>query len=460
MPNRTMIQDLYQNFEADFAALIGSVRFSADINLRLERIEHLLSLLGNPHQAYPSIHVGGTSGKGSTSTMIATMLTAAGYRTGLHMSPHLQLMNERHQINNQIASTSRLVELFAHVKLAMATVAQKNPFGAPSYFEAQVALAFYYFQQEAVDIAVIEVGLGGYIDATNVLKADVAVLTNVGLDHTAILGDTIEKIIRDKAGIIKPNQKVVSGVKQPSARQIVAKRCKAKEAELWQLGETIKYNPTDGVAFSLTLPNKTYNDLELKMQGNFQLDNAACAVAAVEILPDFDIPESAICKGLLNAHIPGRMEVVQRDPTVILDGAHNPEKMKAVCQLVEQNYHNQPKIVVLALKSDKAAEDVLPSVLKGTKKLILTHFLIKGLWEPMDAQYLAELSRQIAPDVDIQVIVDPLEAIEQAVTQAEIDDLILVTGSLYLVGDVREYWYPSAELIDQAEHGIAGALIV
>ncbi len=455
-----MIQELYQGLEADFRSLIGPVRFSADINLRLERIIHLLALLDNPQQAYPIIHIGGTSGKGSTSTIAATILAQAGYKTGLHLSPHLQLINERHQISNQVAKTSRLVELFAVVKVAMAEVAAKNPFGAVSYFEAQVALSFYYFQQEAVDVAVIEVGLGGRIDATNVVNAQVAVLTNVGLDHTAILGDTIEEIIRDKAGIIKAGQKVVSGVQQPSACEIVAHCCQAQNAELWQLEQDFNYQILGPNHLTLSLPGYHYESLELGLKGDFQLANAACAVAAVKVLPTLNLPETAIRQALLKARIPGRMEVVQNNPTVVLDGAHNPEKMKAARQIIDQDYGDKPRIVLLSLKSDKAAEDVLPAALLGAKKLILTHFRIKGLWEPLASETLLGLAQKINPDLEIEIISDPILAIEHALTQANDNELIWVTGSLYLVGDIREYWYPSAQLIIQAEQGLAGALML
>lgn len=450
--------ELYLGLEAEFAALIGPVRFSAAINLRLERIVHLMELLGNPQHTYPTIHVGGTSGKGSTATMAATILAQAGYKTGLHLSPHLQILNERHQINNQVASTTRLVQIFNDIKPAIEQVRAKNPFGAPSYFEAMVALAFCLFQQEAVDIAVIEVGLGGSIDATNVINSEVAVLTNVGFDHTAILGDTLEKIISDKAGIIKANRRVISGVRQPGPRQIVAERSQAKNAILWQHGQDFDYQIHGDDCFTLSLPSRSYKKLKLGMKGGFQIANAACAVAAVEALPGFDVLETAVRQGLELARIPGRMEVMQQNPLVILDGAHNPEKMKAAQEIINTDYADKERIVVLSLKSDKVAEDVLPFALKGVKTLILTEFLVKGLWEPMSPQTLAGLSKDLHPNLEIQIVPDPLEAIQLALSLAAPDDLVWVTGSLYLVGDIREYWYPTPRLLKEAEKYLSGAL--
>lgn len=452
------IFDLYQGLERDIAQLIRPNPFSDTINLRLERIAHLLDLLGNPHHAYPSIHVGGTSGKGSTSAMIASILTEAGYKTGLHMSPHLQIFNERHQINNIVAPTSYLAELYAEVKPAIARVAAENPFGPPSYFEAHVALTFLLFQRQAVDVAVVEVGLGGRLDATNVLNAAVSVLTNVGLDHTAILGDSIEKIAWDKAGIIKPGQTVISGFWQETVREIVSQCCQEKDAKLLEIDHNFGY-ALNGGTFNLSMPLHAYSDLSLGLKGDFQVINAACAVAAVQALPGFDVPESAIRTGLLKASIPGRVEVVQQTPLVVLDGAHNPEKMAAARQAIDKLYGDRRRITVLGLKSDKAAPDVLPYVLTGTDRLIVTQFqLDKTMWKPMNASALAQLSADLAPELPVEVVPDPMQAFERARTLATADDLIWITGSFYLVGNIREFWHPSPDLVAQAEKELSGAL--
>jgi dihydrofolate synthase/folylpolyglutamate synthase len=202
--NDARVLALYARLERDLAALIGPAHFSREIGLKLERITHLLSLLGNPQDQFASIHVGGTSGKGSTAAMISAMLTSAGLHTGLHLSPHLQILNERFQIDDRMAPTTLLARIWDEMKPAIDRVAMESPWGAPSYFEAQAALAFMLFARQKVDVAVVEVGLGGSLDATNVLRSRVAVITSIGLDHTEVLGDTVELIARDKAGIIKP----------------------------------------------------------------------------------------------------------------------------------------------------------------------------------------------------------------------------------------------------------------
>jgi dihydrofolate synthase/folylpolyglutamate synthase len=339
-------------------------------------------------------------------------------------------------------------------------VAAEGTFGPPSYFEAQVALSFLYFQRQQVDIAVIEVGLGGMLDATNVLEAAVAVLTNVGLDHTAILGDTVEAIARDKVGIIKPGQKVVSGVTQPSVREIVAERCRSQQAHLWQMGRDFFHSvQPDSSGFGVTTPTGHLSGLELGLKGDFQQANAACAVAAVQILPHFTVSAEAIRRGLRRAALPGRIELMQRTPAVILDGAHNREKMAASRQTIDHYFPYQRRIVVLSLKSDKNAGEVLPHVVTGAELVIVTEFAVdKGMWTPIPAAQLAQQAIGLAPATEIRQVTNPLAALQFALAEAGKDDLVWVTGSLYLVGNIREYWYPSAELIVQAEKGLSGAL--
>jgi dihydrofolate synthase / folylpolyglutamate synthase len=447
--NRDEILSEYHKLESEFALLMPKVHFSKENNMKLERIVHLLKLIGNPQDSFASIHITGTSGKGSTSKMAATMLTAAGYKTGLHISPYLQVMNECYQINNLMVATAKLADNYAAMKAAIQEVARENVFGCPSFFEVKVALAFRLFQQEKIDVAVIEVGLGGTLDATNVLKSNVAVLTSVDLDHTEILGDTIELIAEDKAGIIKPNQIVVSGLTQPSTQAIVRQRCLEQESILWQLGETFNYQIEDsGESFQLTFPDTVYPGISLGMRGDFQKMNAACAVAAVHAFTG-GVSQSTVRDGLKAAFLPGRMECIQQNPLVILDGAHNPGKISAAADTINKYYIDRRRIVVLALKSDKDYQNILPSALNNASILIATAFK-KGIWEPLSPDILAKEAAKIAPNLDIRIEPNPIEAISQALAIANPEDLIWVTGSLYLVGDIREYWYPADELIIQA----------
>lgn len=442
--NKTLA--LYHKLDSDFQSLITR----GPLNLKLERITHLLDLLGNPQNSFPSIHIAGTSGKGSTAVMIASILREGGYKTGLHLSPYLQIINESYQINNRLVATSRLVEIYENIKPAIEQVAKENSSGRPSIFEAQVALAFCLFQQENVDVAVIEVGLGGTDDATNVLNSQVAVLTNIGLDHTEYLGKEIELIVSHKAGIIKPGQIVISGLTQASTQQFVAEKCTSQGATLWQLGQAFSYNiEENNDGFKVVCPDKTYKNIRVSMQGDFQIMNATCAIAAAHAFTK-GIPESVVRDGLKRAFIPGRFERVQQNPTVILDGAHNPDKIHAASDAINKYYEKKRKVVVLSLKSDKNPHDILPYILESASVLIVTAFSI-GQWEPFKPESLAKLATKDFPNLDIRVEANPIDAIKLALSEAKAEDLVWVTGSLYLIGDVRKYWHSADELIIQAE---------
>jgi dihydrofolate synthase/folylpolyglutamate synthase len=448
--NDARVLALYARLERDLAALIGPAHFSREIGLKLERITHLLSLLGNPQDQFASIHVGGTSGKGSTAAMISAMLTSAGLHTGLHLSPHLQILNERFQIDDRMAPTTLLARIWDEMKPAIDRVAMESPWGAPSYFEAQAALAFMLFARQKVDVAVVEVGLGGSLDATNVLRSRVAVITSIGLDHTEVLGDTVELIALDKAGIIKPNEPVISGVLPTSAQAIIAARCAAQGATLWQLGHDFHAEATGDETFRVDLAGRSYQDLSPAMRGHFQLANAACAVAAAHVFTG-GLPAPVMRQGLRRAVIPGRVEEVQQNPTVILDGAHNEDKMRAAAAAVNKYYAGKRRVVVLAVKSDKAYHDMLPHALAGADQLIVTAFSAKGPRGPVDPQALAQAAAQAAPGLPISVALPPRRAVDQALAAAGPDGLVWITGSLYLVGEVRQRWYPWRQLILQAQ---------
>lgn len=440
----------YKELKMTLNHLLYPVQFSKDINLKLERITDLLERIGNPEKSYPVIHVGGTSGKGSTSTMISNILLAAGYKTGLHTSPNIQIINEGFQINNQMASTAQLLEGLKELKPAIDEVARFNPFGCPSYFEVQVALALYLFAKENVDIAIVEVGLGGTLDATNAINAQIAVLTNIGLDHTDILGDTVELIARDKAGIIKTGQTVISGLTQPSTQKIIADRCETKQAVLWQFGEKFDFEVHEDDSFSVLLPGRKYSSLRLNLLGAFQYKNAAIALAAVHAF-DANISENDIRQGLLQTRIPGRMEIIQDHPTVLLDGAHNIDKIKAASDAVNKIYPKKNRIIVFALKKGKKYQEIIPQVINNANLLIVTTFSTE-LWHPLDPEIIASTARRLAPELEIIIEPDPIQAITKALDFSGEEDLIWVTGSLYMVGNVRNYWYPVDKLFETIGH--------
>jgi dihydrofolate synthase/folylpolyglutamate synthase len=410
----------------------------------LGRMRRLLALLGDPHIGLPVLHIGGTAGKGSTATIAAALLTAAGYTTGLHTKPHLTRVNERIVVSGTPIGDDDLRALIEEAAPAARAV-------DPSWYEFTVALAFLHFRRVKVDIAVIEVGLGGTWDGTNVVQPLVAVLTNVGLDHTEILGDTVEEIARDKAGIIKPGCIAITGVTQPSVREIVADRAAVVGALLWRLGHEIVLTnrrdaPDAGDRFDVTVqvwPRWEHHFLHISLLGEHQKTNAALAIAAVHALEAHNIvvSDSVIRQALLTIRIPGRLEVVAGKPTIVLDGAHNPDKMNALLAALGEYFMFKRLIVVAAFTRRHDFTAMLARLAPVVDHLVLTTFTMYADFGPGHALPPDEIAMQYAamtPRGTWSIEPDPLAAVAAARALAQPDDLICVTGSLYLVGTVRE----------------------
>lgn len=498
--------------------------------LGLKRMQYLMELLGNPQLKYPTIHVGGTSGKGSTATIIASILSTK-YKVGLHTSPHLVQITERIRIygscRSRIPNSASKLLHFVGLKASEATFGspslaspvskinelsqkkfvdllnkviptikeiEKSNFGVPSYFEIVTAMAFLYFSQQKVDIAVIEVGMGGRFDATNVIKPEVAVLTNVGLDHTEILGDTVEKIAEDKVGIIKSGIEVVSGVKQPSVIEIINAKCKIQNAKLSLLipppsGESLYAGYPRGVlsTFSYRIKKldseksvfdykgiKSLNNLRIRLLGEHQVGNASVAIKVIEVFNNiilslrgaqrqsnlYRLPHSLrslamteldIRTGLNSAFIPGRLEIISRKPLIILDGAHNPDKVRALVGAIKKIFPKKKVTSIIAIKSDKSAREMLDQLLEISEKIIFTSFQLTadlGIISSYNPKKLLELANLIDRQhrytsrhtkvVRKMLVIDNVKkAVEEAIISAKPNDLILVTGSLYLMGEIK-----------------------
>ncbi len=484
-------------------------------SLGLKRMQTLMDLLGNPQLAYPTIHVGGTSGKGSTATIIASIL-ATKYKVGLHTSPHLERINERIRVidksfwgakpgsrrypakpgsrrypakrlqnrfwtsQNDKISDKDFVRLLYEVQPSIKVV-EKSRFGTASYFEIVTAMAFLYFKQQKVDMAVIEVGMGGMFDATNVIKPLVAVITNVGLDHTEILGDTVEKIARDKAGIIKPGIEVVTGVRQPSVIKIIEAKGKRqsfdyaqdKKAKISLLDRDFSYQvkkmDETGSIFDY-FGDHTYKNLKLSLLGEHQVENAALAIRTVELLychsgewlrhqnhfqskgfwtSQNDL-EKNIRQGLEYAFIPGRLEIIHKKPLVILDGAHNPDKMKALVAAIKKIYPKRPVTSIIAIKSGKDAYEILKEILPICHEVIFTKFRLTTDLGDTYSYTPAELIRVVRgfdkiPNMRYfvkKLVIEEkraVKAVKDSIKDVNSDGLILVTGSLYLVGEIRKF---------------------
>ncbi len=423
--------------------------------LAIHRMQYLVKIMGNPQFSYYTIHVGGTSGKGSTTTIISNLLSTI-YNVGTNLSPHLENVTERMGINGVDISRDDFVELINEL-IPFIKKMKMSKFGKPSTFEITTAGAFLYFKKMKVDVAVMEVGLGGRYDGTNVINPQVSVLTNIGLDHTEVLGDTVEKIALEKAGIIKKGRLAVSAVKQPSVIRIVEKACKENGSRLYLLGRDFSYKvkklSDKGSVFDY-FGEVTYRNLKLSLLGEHQIENAALALRSMECmnLPSGKagvrmhgqkITEKDIRKGLIEAFIPGRMEIVRRKPLIMFDGAHNPDKMKALVNSVKKIFPKKKVIGVLAIKKDKDARGMIEYLLPICDRVVLTKFKLTtdvGETYSYDAKDLYNMAKQLDPDQNLKIINEPLMAVGEAIKKAQKEDLILITGSLYLVGEVRKYF--------------------
>lgn len=415
----------------------------------LGRMRTLLKLLGNPEKKFKSIVVSGTSGKGSTAYFTSHILATSGYKTGFTISPHLQKVNERLQINGIEISDKEFVKMVTSM-IHIIEVMKKTKVGAPSYFEILLAMAFKYFSEQKVDIAVVEVGLEGKYDATNILLPLLVVLTNISLDHTQILGDTVEKIAEEAVSVIK-HSVVVSGVSQKSVLDIVEKKCGETNARLLLLGKDfefkIKKTGLEGSIFDFMSPGKTLEDLKLAMVGKFQLENASMAIEAVLNLKKFGfkIFENHIIKALKTAFFPGRFEVINytldaKRYTLLLDGAHNPAKMQAFIKSLKTFYPKERKVFVVAFKEDKSIKEMLEEIMPVADAIIFTKFSIKTEVK-VKASMGMESIRHYVECIKYKKIAETIyeedakKALEKALEMKP--ELIVVTGSLYLVGEIR-----------------------
>ncbi len=401
-------------------------------SLGLERIRALLRELDDPHRAYPSVHVGGTSGKGSTATMIAAALSASGKRTGLHVKPHLHSMTERAAIDGVPIERERFAALLEEMIPAIERVTPEH--GKPTYYETLLALTFLYFALERVEIAVIEVGLGGRLDGTNVLLPQVAVITSIGLDHTEVLGDTIEAIAAEKAGIAKPGVPLVLGVERDDAIAVIEARAHEVGAPVIHAARVAELEPGEEErSFGVRTARGRY-ELTLSVYGAFQRGNARTAIVALEALPEsLRPPIESIERGLANVAIPGRMEIVDGDPTIVLDIAHNEEKAQHLADALREHFPNRTMHALIAIGEGKDAAAILRALAPLLSSVTVTSFEAAGR-RPVEPSRLAELARPSAP---ARVIGRADEAFARACEACAPGEILLVTGSTFVVAAVR-----------------------
>ncbi|HYA87362.1 MAG TPA: folylpolyglutamate synthase/dihydrofolate synthase family protein [Nitrospirota bacterium] len=416
------------------------------VKLALANSITLMEIMGSPHRKFRTVHVAGTNGKGSTSACIASMLQTAGYRVGLYTSPHLVSFTERIRINGTAISEDDVVELAQSVREACRGLKSSNESGGmiPTFFEVTTAIAFRYFADQGVDLAVIEVGMGGRLDSTNVITPLVSVISNIDLEHTEFLGATLEQIAGEKAGIIKPAVPLVTGVKQPEVINLFERQAMAHGAPVYRLEKDFrpeKRVPGVSQVFDYRGLASDYPGLRLNLIGRHQVDNACLALATIECLRDAGIAvsESALRSGLERARWEGRMERVAQRPDIYLDGAHNPASARALAgAIAELKPLYRRLVLVIGILGDKDYRGILAELLPLADHIVVTR---PQYSRALDIGVLTREIRNLHASVDTAETVG--EAIQRARERASADDLILVTGSLYVVGDARAIFFPA-----------------
>jgi dihydrofolate synthase/folylpolyglutamate synthase len=430
---------------------------------RLARTADFLDFAGNPQSHYPSIHVAGTSGKGSVVTMMAEMLTAAGYRTGRHISPYLQLCNEKLVVDGRMVSPSgftRAVRRLARIHTDW--VRARRPFNDLRYGEAWVALTYLWFAWQRVDWAVMETGLGGRFDPSNVLPASLAVLTNVNYDHLKSLGPELTRIAWHKAGIIKAGSPAVTAESNPAVLDIFQAEADRRQSPLYRLGRdfdyTVEQRSQQRAVVSVRGPFGYYPHLELAAPGRFQLDNAALAVAGLDVLAaqgKINLTPDVVRETLARYSFSGRVEIVQQQPLVILDGAHNPHKIGALVEGIQAGYPAKKITVLLGMMRVKDAHKMVQALLPLASRFIVSAPRVFGKIS-FDPTELADIIRHYAPEVEVHVQPTVRQAVEFGLHLLHDDELLLVAGSIYLAGEARDYWFPPAELLKNLEYNQTG----
>jgi len=406
----------------------------------LRHVEELLNRMGDPQLAARTIHIAGTKGKGSVAAMIAQVLSDSGYKTGLYTSPHFNTLRERISVDGSLIAEAEFAAAMAEVKPFIESMKQDAAFRQLTYFEALTALAFAYFKKKRLDFQVLEVGLGGRLDATNVARPVVCIITPVSLDHTQILGDSLEEIAREKAGIIKPGCWVVLSPQPEEAASVISDICREKEAKVVQVGKDVTWRKTGGDLRhqSLVIDGRTNKyQGSIPLLGDFQLENAAVAVAALEILASagFAISAADIAQGLARLKWPGRFHILQEHPTVLVDGAHNVASMKGLVNNIKEYFAHKRIILVFGTSCDKDIPGIVNELVPLSPQVIVTR-TAHSRAAPLSTLAAEFSKRGIEPETRETVS----EAISRALSLADRADIICVTGSLFVVAEALGYF--------------------
>ena len=412
-------------------------------------MDQLLARVENPHLAAATVHVAGSKGKGSVAAMCASALTASGYRTGLYTSPHLHFVNERMRIDGQPVPDDELVALVDRLRPEIEAVNAEAKYGKLTTFEILTALGFCHFAHHAVDFQVIEVGLGGTLDATNLVRPEVAVITSISLEHTDVLGNTLADIAKEKAGIVKPGCSVVVSPQAAEAAGVIKRVCRRQKAELIRVAAAEDV-PDDEIADCVTWHDLTHDtarqtfrvsgrrrvyDLSIPLLGRYQIDNATAAVAALEVLAAVHkrITPKSIREGLASVEWEGRLQVLNRRPLLVVDGAHNADSVRKLCRSLAEYFDYRRAALIIGLSTDKNLPAVVAELVPHFNDFIATRSIHPRAMAT--GPIVAELARH---GIWARETGDISEALPLALGEAGKDDLVCVTGSLFVVAGAIE----------------------
>ena len=407
-------------------------------NWDLRRVELLLRRLGNPHLKSKTVHIAGSKGKGSVAVMTASVLTKAGYNTGLYISPHLHFYNERIRVNNRLISNEEIAELVARIRPEVEAINDEATYGKLTTFEVTTVLGFSYFAQKKVDFQVIEVGLGGRLDATNVVKPDVCVITPISYEHTDLLGNTLSAIASEKAGIIKGGSVIVSSPQTDEADAAINAACQKQGVKLIRVGKDITYKGTifNDSEQSLEVNGRLHNyKFTIPLLGQYQLDNAATAIAALEVLMEkgSKIHSRNIVQGMKDVNWEGRLQVISRHPLVIVDGAHNQDSAQKLRQALKQYFKFEKALLIIGMSSDKDLAGIVNELAPAFSQVIVTRSRHP---RAMDTAPIAAEFRKHG--IEAQQTDDISEAVPLALKRSGKNDMICVTGSLFIAAGAIE----------------------
>lgn len=411
-------------------------------SLKLERMRRFVSLLGDPQKDTRSVHVAGTKGKGSTASYIHSILTRAGFRTGLYTSPHLIDFRERIRIGNEFISEKDLTSILLQIKEVIERSMKDEQ---PSFFEVYTALAYLYFKEKKCDFAVYEVGLGGRLDATNVIEPLACVITPLSYEHMDKLGSTLAQIAAEKCGIIKKNSICISAPQEKEALKVIEETCSERGSRLILVGRDITFEEVSSdeyeQAFNVCGMSNEYPMVRSHLVGRHQMINAAAAIGVIEVLrlKGIQIPLKAVWEGIESARWEGRLEIINREPYIVLDGAQNKASARALAEAIRKIFKYKKLILVLGVSKDKDINGILEELMPISSSVILTKSSVAE--RAMDTGKIKEAAQKMkSGSGTIFTTLDVGEALKDALASAAKEDMILVTGSLFVVGDAKAYF--------------------